>query len=202
MRCPSRQGATAGGKLTRTGNALQWEAERNPFCAYASHYSIDFFALEASRQPYPLTALRDLGYLEVLDSLPPAGCATAATALAAWCQLGGAPAQRSHASATKSVSVSRSVRNVLLADVRDTLFQGDPFNPDVLPVSNAGAAAQQPGEALPYVLFSEEGNLTTRVTVGSQNSNRHWVCPQPRPCPLLPRRLPSNMRLHQGREAG
>ncbi|KAK9834876.1 hypothetical protein WJX81_005701 [Elliptochloris bilobata] len=65
-----------------------------------------------------------------------------------------------------------SVRNILLADMRDTLFQGDPFSPEVLPAPQTAAA--RPGAELPYVLFSEEGDLTTRVTIRSQPANLEW----------------------------
>ena len=66
-----------------------------------------------------------------------------------------------------------SIRNVLLADMRDTLFQGDPFSPEVLPAPKTVAA--RPGAELPYVLFSEEGDLTTKITIRSQPANLEWV---------------------------
>ena len=45
-------------------------------------------------------------------------------------------------------------RNVMLSDVRDVLFQGDPFLPAVLPAPKESSL--RPGAALPYVLFTEE----------------------------------------------
>ena len=62
---------------------------------------------------------------------------------------------------------------MLLADLRDTLFQGDPFNPAVLPASQMRKSSLS--GALPYVLFSEEGDLTTRITIRSLPANLEWV---------------------------
>ena len=59
--------------------ALQWLAARNPFCAYGSHYDVEFHSLEPS-QYYPVVLLRFLAYQEMLDSLPPGRCALSAFA--------------------------------------------------------------------------------------------------------------------------
>lgn len=50
-------------------------------------------------------------------------------------------------------------RNFMLSDVRDVLFQGNPFSPAVLPAPKESTL--RPGAALPYVLFTEEVNHVT-----------------------------------------
>lgn len=72
---------------------------------------------------------------------------------------------------------STVARNVLMADVRDTLFQGDPFSPAVLPPPRESAAVR-PGAALPYVLFTEEGDPSYISTMRNDTYDQAWV----RPC--------------------
>ena len=76
-------------------------------------------------------------------------------------------------------------RNVLMADVRDTLFQGDPFAPAVLPAPRE--LPHEPGAALPYVLFTEEGDSVYPSTIRSDPYDQAWVRPhcQPAACGSL-----------------
>ena len=53
----------------RALSRLQWQATRNPLCAYGSHYNVEFLMLQPS-QYYPLVLLRFLAYQELLESLP------------------------------------------------------------------------------------------------------------------------------------
>ena len=66
-----------------------------------------------------------------------------------------------------------SARNVLMTDVRDVLFQGDPFAPAVLPASRV--TAHRAGDALPYVLFTEEGDYTYVSTFRNDSYDQAWV---------------------------
>ena len=68
-----------------------------------------------------------------------------------------------------------TARNVLFADMRDTLFQGDPFDPAVLPP--ARQSAMTPGGELPYVLFSEEGDLEHNATFREDQLDQMWARP-------------------------
>lgn len=61
--------------------------------------------------------------------------------------------------------------------MRNTLFQGDPFDPDFLPM--ARKSTPPPEAALPYVLFSEEGGTKNPVTINSQPANLEWVSMPP-----------------------
>ena len=54
-----------------------------------------------------------------------------------------------------------NARNIFMADIRDVLFQGDPFSPAVLPAPKESPL--RPGAALPYVLFTEE---VTHLSLG------------------------------------
>ena len=66
-----------------------------------------------------------------------------------------------------------AARNVLMADMRDTLFQGNPFSPAALPLPRE--SAHEPGTALPYVLFTEEGDSVYHSTIRSDPYDQAWV---------------------------
>ena len=51
---------------------------------------------------------------------------------------------------------------------------GQLVSPEVLPAPKAVAA--RPGAELPYVLFSEEDDLTTKITIRTEPANLEWVC--------------------------
>ena len=68
-----------------------------------------------------------------------------------------------------------TARNVLLADLRDTLFQGDPFDPAALLPPRQSAVT--PGGELPYVLFTEEGDLEQNATFREDEHDLYWASP-------------------------
>ena len=68
-----------------------------------------------------------------------------------------------------------AARNVFFVDLRDTLFQGDPFDPAVLPPSSQSGVT--PNGELPYVLFTEEGDLEQNATIRDDEIDLTWVRP-------------------------
>ena len=82
--------------------------------------------------------------------------------------------------ASLEVLAAAAARNVLMADVRDTLFQGDPFALSVLPAPRE--SAHEPGAALPYVLFTEEGDSVNPSTIRSDPYDQAWVRSASRVC--------------------
>ena len=68
-----------------------------------------------------------------------------------------------------------TARNILFADMRDTLFQGDPFDPAVL--LPARQSAMMPSGELPYVLFTEEGDLEQNATFRDDELDLAWARP-------------------------
>ena len=66
-----------------------------------------------------------------------------------------------------------AARNVLMADMRDTLFQGNPFSPSILPAPRD--SVHEPGTALPYVLFTEEGDSVYPSTIRTDPYDLAWV---------------------------
>ncbi|KAK9827985.1 hypothetical protein WJX81_005234 [Elliptochloris bilobata] len=64
-----------------------------------------------------------------------------------------------------------SIQNVLLLDLRDTIFQGNPFG------SMPGFDGSSPdhGLASSYVLFTQEGDSDHNVTIGGNPFNSLWV---------------------------
>ena len=73
----------------------------------------------------------------------------------------------------EALGSAAAARNVLMADVRDTLFQGDPCAPSALPAPRE--SAHEPGAALPYVLFTEEGDAVYHSTLRSDPYDQAWV---------------------------
>ena len=54
-------------------------------------------------------------------------------------------------------------------------FQGDPFSPEWLPASKTPQPQPQPHDALPYVLFTEEGTDDAPFLIESHEPNRRSV---------------------------
>ena len=71
-----------------------------------------------------------------------------------------------------------TARNILLTDIRDTLFQGNPFDLAALPPANQTTAS---GE-LPYVLFTEEGDLEKNRTFHEDENDLAWARPTAASC--------------------
>ncbi|KAK9834908.1 hypothetical protein WJX81_007882 [Elliptochloris bilobata] len=65
-----------------------------------------------------------------------------------------------------------AARNVLMVDLRDVLFQSDPFAADALPPSKQ---AMRPGGELPYVIFTEEGDAAHPLLIENDEYDKLWI---------------------------
>ena len=70
-------------------------------------------------------------------------------------------------------SLHGAVRNILMVDLRDVLFQGDPFSAENMPQSKKEVL--RPGVPLPYVTFTEEGENEHPLLIEDQWLNYNWV---------------------------